>query len=391
MQFTNGLKLTILIAVVITACASNVKQNATNTDTTDGEKRMATRPRVTSFTLADFYKNNAMLDTKVNAIMDSLNLDQQCAQMIMPATATNNFGQPLSKIKTWYTQNKIGGVLFLKGTTTLFKAYRQELDALAVSQHLPKLMGTADAEAALLHYKFTDVAKQTPAEKQATTTDITTSCATIINHLKNIGIQTNFAPVADNNVNRAIIKNRSFGSNADSIVYKCNVFMQAHLAQNIGTCIKHFPGHGAVKGDTHKKLIAINGDLTELPAFSNLIKLNALNVMMGHIAINNNTQWNTNGKPASLSRNIVTDLLRTQLQFNGLIYTDALNMGAVSKIPNASFNALCAGVDVALMPLNVDALHAQIKNEITTNGRYKEQFKQSIKRIVRMKVCLGLL
>jgi beta-N-acetylhexosaminidase len=364
--------------------------NANSTDSPEAPKRI--QYKQSNFDLKDFYISNAVLDKKVNDYFNSLDTNQRCAQLIMPAVSTNNFGMNLNEFLGYYQNKKVGGAIFLKGTTPLFADYAKQITASSKLNGLMPIMVSADAESALIHYKFTDIPKMIPAERLKTDSQIIQSCNEVMSILKRAGIQINFSPVADNNKNRSIIQNRSFGINSDSIVAKCNTVMAVQTQNNIASTIKHFPGHGAVTGDTHQGAVGINGELTELKTFHALInKQSALGVMVAHISVRNNAKWNSDGLPATLSRKLVTELLKDSLGFNGMIYTDALNMGAVSKIPNASFKALCAGCDIALMPMDINALHAQIKNEIITNGLYKSQLEASIKKVIRMKICLGLL
>jgi beta-N-acetylhexosaminidase len=376
--------LYISILIIAFSCANSSNKKG------DNEQKVA--PKKSGFKLEDFFTNNSNLDAKVDSIFNAIDSNEKAAQMIMPAVASNNFGMKLPTYLKLFKAKKVGGVLFLKGKTTDFTAYKNAIQASCKSDSILYPLISADAEAALMHYKFTDVAKMTAAENLKTTTDVINNTKDIIKILKTAGINVNFSPVADNNINKAIIRNRSFGKNSAEIVPKCLAVMSTHTESNVATCIKHFPGHGNVNGDTHKGLVPIIGELTELETFKQLIKKQALGVMVAHLEVRNNAKWGTNGKAATLSRNIVTNLLKDSLQFKGLIYTDALNMGAVSKVPNASYQAVCAGVDIALMPLNVEALHKQIVREISKpNGEYTAQFIASIKKVIRMKVCLGLL
>ena len=152
---------------------------------------------------------------------------------------------------------------------------------------------------------------------------------------------------------------------------------------------KHFPGHGNVSGDSHNKVVYINGELKELWIFKEAIDAGVISVMAGHIAIKNNPQYNTDGVPATMSRKIIQGLLRDELGFKGLIVTDGMNMGAV-KISNASLKAFKAGCDLLLMEPDERGLHSAIMNEISSNDEMRTQMEGSVKRIIRAKVCLGL-
>jgi beta-N-acetylhexosaminidase len=381
------ISLCILASLTLLSC-SNDAQNKTT---------IISEPttiiwKSSDFSLVDFFIPNPVLDNKVMQYFAGLDTNERAAQLIMPAVSSNNYGLPIQKCLEYYTSKKIGGAIFLKGNTTLFNNYANTITAISQQKNLLPMMISADAESALIHYKFTDIPKMIAAEKLKTDSAIKKTANDVIKILKNVGIQINFAPVADNNTNRAIIQNRSFGQDSINIVHKCSVWITEQTKLNIASTIKHFPGHGNVIGDTHKGSVYIDGDLVELPTFASLLHNNYVSgVMVAHITIKNNAKWNSDNLPSTLSRKIVTELLKDTLGFGGIIYTDAMNMGAVSKIPNASFKALCAGCDIALMPMEVDVLHAQIKQELIANGPFKKQFENSIKKIIKLKICLGLI
>ena len=267
-----------------------------------------------------------------------------------------------------------------------------ELKNIAKRNNLLEPIISADAEPTLLHNKFTDLKKITPAIEQKSISQVSSNCKIIVETLNNIGIKINFAPVVDISSNKSIINTRSWGNSDDTIIAHSKAFIDYHQEKEIVTVLKHFPGHGNVKGDSHKKLVFIDGDLKELNNFKELIKVNAIGTMVGHIAIVNNSKWNTNGLPSTLSRNIVTTLLKDSLHFKGVIFTDAMNMGAVKDIPDASYKALCAGVDVIVAPLSIEKLHSRIKQELKNpKGEYNDQFEKSIKKIIRLKYVLNTI
>jgi beta-N-acetylhexosaminidase len=113
--------------------------------------------------------------------------------------------------------------------------------------------------------------------------------------------------------------------------------------------------------------------------------------MIAHIAIQNNKLYDTKGMPATTSETIVTELLRKKLGFNGLIVTDAMNMGGVSKVPNASEKAINAGCDIVLMPLDVEKSFQEIYTRMKKDAEFKSKVEQAAKRVIRMKICLGLV
>jgi beta-N-acetylhexosaminidase len=113
--------------------------------------------------------------------------------------------------------------------------------------------------------------------------------------------------------------------------------------------------------------------------------------MIAHIAVMNNKRYNTDGLPSTLSERIVTQLLRDSLGFKGLIVTDAMNMGGVISVPMSASKAVKAGCDIILMPVNVVKTHSEILNLYRTDPAFKKRVDESAKRIIRMKIALGLL
>ena len=110
--------------------------------------------------------------------------------------------------------------------------------------------------------------------------------------------------------------------------------------------------------------------------------------MVAHIAVKNNEKYDTKGLPSTLSPEIVTNLLRNEYNFKGLIVTDAMNMGGVSSIPNAEIKAIEAGIDIILMPLNVDKTYSSILKKYNEDKSFKSKVDIAAKRIIRMKLCI---
>jgi beta-N-acetylhexosaminidase len=113
--------------------------------------------------------------------------------------------------------------------------------------------------------------------------------------------------------------------------------------------------------------------------------------MIAHIAILNNKKYDTKGLPATTSETIVTSLLRKEMGFNGLIVTDAMNMGGVSKVPNAAVKAVSAGCDIILMPLDMKIAYKEIFEKYKSDKVFHNKVEDAAKRIIRMKICLGLI
>ncbi|MGJ8667438.1 MAG: glycoside hydrolase family 3 N-terminal domain-containing protein [Patiriisocius sp.] len=343
-----------------------------------------------SHNLNDFYKYDPVIENRVDEIFQSLNDTERVAQMIV--TSAGELGKPESVVIKLAQENKIGGVVFLKGTKENHKRVIDSLNAINKSQNQLPLLYSIDAEPSLFNgrLKGTSPLMNTIDIKTDAQSD---SVARIINkELLEIGFRQNFAPVVDVSPGNEAIKNRSFGNDKNQVISLSKQFIETTQEQGIIATAKHFPGHGLVTGDTHKKSVYIDGDLQEVDVYPPLIEAGVLSIMMAHITIRNNSKYDTNGLPSSCSRNIVTGLLKEELGFKGLIITDALNiMKAVTIIDNAPLLASKAGNDMLLMPIDETQTIDAIIAEMQLDQNYKQQIYTSVKKIIRMKLFLGLM
>lgn len=333
-----------------------------------------------------FFEPDSLLDAKVDSVYNLLTPEERAAQMIMLASAPK-LGLPYLPVKNRVKTNIAANVLFLKGTVTGFKKQQLELDSLQAANKKLPLLYACDCEPSLLHKKWADVKAVKPASGISTPEEAWDVAAAIYEQMNRLRVGLNFAPVVDIGTNKAIIGNRSFGTSRKKIVDLSVSFVNAMQFAGVAATVKHFPGHGAVKGDTHKQQVFIDGKLTELDNFKQVIDAaSPLAVLVGHITVRNNQLYGTNGLPATLSSRIIKELLRNQLGYRGLVVTDAMNMGAVSRIPGADYKAALAGNDIIVMPVNPNSLHKKITAALQKEDSVALQFKQSVKRVIRLKL-----
>lgn len=342
----------------------------------------------TNFTLKHFYSDNVYLDQKVEAYFAKLDDTSKVAQTIMPAMG--RLGQPTDVVFRLVRERKIGGILMLNGTKEQFKTWIDSINTLNKSLNVPAFLYSADAEPSLVNRKITGSTVVKKANELKTIEEVRECAKTIALDLNAIGINYNFAPVVDMSPNQTVGW-RSFGAVPANIIPWSNAFIQETQANGVVATAKHFPGHGLVSGDTHKSLQAIDGELKEIKNYPELIQDGVLSIMIGHLAVINNPKYNTNGLPATLSKTIVTDLLRGEMKFNGIVVTDAMNMGGVAAVPNCEVKAIEAGCDIALMPVNTDKAFKDILTKYRSNSDFQKQLDASVKRIIRLKICLGIL
>ena len=338
-----------------------------------------------TYNLSDFFVYNEVLAQKTDSIFQTLNDTSRIGQMIIPAAG--RYGKSDEYINDLIKKDYIGGVLLLNGSKEGFKTKVSTYNS--KNKGLP-LIFSADAEPSLIAYKIKGTKPVKKANEMLSRAEVEKYAKIICEELKYIGINYNYAPVVDMSPNK-VISNRSFGNNSDTAKVWANIFIKETQRQNIVATAKHFPGHGYVVGDTHKKLVYIDGKMKEVDNYIPLIDSGLISIMVAHIAIKNNTKFNTNNLPATCSRNIVTDLLKNEMKFNGLVITDALNMGGVVSIPNCELKAAKAGCDILLMPVNEKKAIYDILNELAKDDQFKQQVYASVKKIIRLKICLGLI
>ena len=216
--------------------------------------------------------------------------------------------------------------------------------------------------------------------------------------LRALGITVDFAPVADVDSNPAnpVIGVRAFSAEPDVASAMVAAAVQGFAAVDVAATIKHFPGHGDTTVDSHLELPTVTADLArlrdvELPPFVAGIAAGAPLVMVGHLAV---PALDPSGVPATLSAPIVTDLLRGQLGFDGVVVTDGLQMGALDGFGDdgeVAVRALEAGVDLLLLPGDPAAVSQAILAAVDEGRLTPERIAASVERILALKASLGVL
>jgi len=359
--------------------------------TTERSKTTAVKeqPKVkTSFELTDFLADNKELDEEVNLIFSQLDDTAIVAQLIMPAVG--RLGQTKEIIDQHIKDRVIGGVLMLNGTKDEFTSWIKDFEKNNKAKGNLPFLYSADAEPSLVNRKITGSTPVKKANELTSIDEVKTVAETISKDLNEIGINYNFSPVVDMSPNKTV-GFRSFGAVPSNIIPWSDAFIQETQKNNIIATAKHFPGHGLVSGDTHKALQMIDGEMKEIKNYPELIANGVLSIMVAHIAVQNNKEYSTEGLPSTCSEKIVTKLLKDSLGFKGLIVTDAMNMGGVVNVPNASSKAVAAGCDIVLMPLDAKKSHQELLKLYRTDKNFKAKVDASAKKIIRMKIALGLL
>lgn len=216
-------------------------------------------------------------------------------------------------------------------------------------------------------------------------------------YLKELGFNLDFAPVADTNTNpqNIVIGDRSYGSDPALVARMVSAQLDGMHDSGIMGTLKHFPGHGDTKDDTHSGYVSIEKTWDELKECELVPFITALPkadmVMVSHITAVNVT---SDKLPTSMSETMITGKLRNELGYDGVIITDAMAMGAVADnytSAEAAVTAVKAGVDIVLMPQNLDEAFNGVMNAVTDGEISMERLNESVLRILKMKAKYKLI
>lgn len=335
--------------------------------------------------------NHADMDRWVDSVYNSMTPHQRIGQLFIAKLVPTQGEKTSQRIAQLVGNDAVGGLLFTEGTIEQYAKYTNQAQALAKT---PLLM-TLDGEWGLsmridnttrFPQNMGLGAMANPALAREYGREVGRQC-------RELGIHVNFAPVADVNSNphNPVIGYRSFGEDPHKVAELVTQYSLGLEDMGVQAVAKHFPGHGDTNSDSHKTLPIINQtraqlNTTELVPFDQFFKSGCSGLMTGHISIPN---IDNTGTPGSLSFPI-TQIAR-EMGFEGLIYTDALGMqGANLTDRDNAVEALRAGADCLLCPLNVSKAISTIETAIT-DGRLSQQLiEQRVKRILQYKYALGL-
>lgn len=350
----------------------------------------------TSTFLATFDINNLTLDEKIGQLfMVAAVSDEEIAKDIMEKKP---YRLDKEYIEELIAQYHIGGIIFLGKSDYQKQIIRtQHFQNLSI---IPLLIGQDLEPGRIGGARFSELAHfpNNKALGAMNNTEYTHNIGKAIGGLaRTVGVHIVFAPVADvnNNPDNPVINDRSFGDNPELVAKHAIAFAQGLQSMGIIACAKHFPGHGDTNVDSHYDLPLILHDkerlhAIELAPFKELIAKNIPAFMTAHLAVD--ALEEQENLPSSLSRKIVTDLLRKELGFNGLIITDGLDMGGVTKNygnGQAELHALLAGNDILLCPVDVPAATTAIKQALADGRVTEQEIDAHIEKILRVKAGLN--
>lgn len=339
----------------------------------------------------------------IEKTLASMTLDEKVGQLIIPATVgmfLAQDGETFQQIRRDITEFHVGGYHMLGEVNTLHEPAGVAL----LINHLQELARiplwiTADFEGGV-GLRFIGATRLPRAMAMGATgnPDLAYQAARITaEEARAIGVQVNFYPVADvnNNARNPIINIRSFGGDPKQVGLMARAYIRGSQEHGVMATAKHFPGHGDTSTDSHLELPVVDVDRArlnsiELPPFQAAVDEGVGGIMSAHIAL---PQIEIEKLPATLSPKMLTGVLRGEMKFNGVIFTDALNMrGIAAHYPEgeAAVRAIKAGADVLLYPPSVEQAFTAVKRAVQASEIKESRLDESVRRILAAKARLGL-
>jgi beta-N-acetylhexosaminidase len=333
----------------------------------------------------------------VDSLFNTLSLDEKIGQLYMIRAHSNKDLAYEEMVAQQIRDYKVGGICFFQGTPdkqARLNNYYQSLSKIP-------LFVSMDAEWGLgmrLKESAISFPKQLMLGAIQDNTLIYDMGKEVARQCLRLGVNVNFAPDTDvnNNAENPVIGMRSFGEDKKNVIAKAFQYMSGMQDNGVMACMKHFPGHGDTDTDSHLDLPLIGHDIsrldsTELLPFRALGQRGVQSVMIAHLSVPSLDA--TLNLPTSLSRKVVTDLLRKKLGYKGLIFTDGMGMKGVVKYykdGNAEAMALAAGNDIVLLPEDIAATHLRIKEYLKNKKIDSLDFLASVKRSLSAKYKFNL-
>ena len=331
-----------------------------------------------------------------DSLYQQLSLDEKIGQLYIVALYNNRGEEEIQKIRNLVEKEKIGGLILMQDDAEKHINLLNEFQG----KSRIKMMIGIDGEWGLFQrfpaaHKFPWAMTLGAIQDNSLIYEMTSKIA---EDCKRMGIYWDFAPVVDVNTNPSnpIIGNRSFGSDINNVISKGLAYAQGLQDHGVLASMKHFPGHGDTNTDSHLDLPVVSHNLerlnsVELAPFKALLDKKIGGVMVAHLYVP--TLEKKKGIPASVSYEIITNLLKNTYQYKGLIITDALNMNAIAKKfspGEIDLRAFKAGNDIMLFSQDVPSGKALIKSAFEKGEISENRLAESVKKILKTKFLLGL-
>lgn len=334
-----------------------------------------------------------MNDSWVENQMSSMNLQEKIGQLVMIEVYPDQNEQHRENIIKALKRYNLGGLLIMRGSPAKTTAW---ISSFQEAAPIPLIIAM-DAENGAA-FRIDSLMNFPTAQALGAVSDdslLYRMGRTVAMQLQRLGVNMNFAPVADVNTNPSnpIINFRSFGENKHNVRGKTVAYAMGMQDAGVAAVAKHFPGHGDTRSDSHHTLPVIQHsasrmDSVELFPFRHLVTSGIAGIMTAHISV---PVMDSSGKPASLSLPVIQNILRQNLGFKGLVITDAMNMKGVT-LPSgqAEVQALKAGNDMLEFVTNLPGTISAIENAVKNGTIPAREIDEKCRRVLALKRWMNL-
>ena len=349
------------------------------------------------------------VDEKVEKIVNNMTLEEKVGQifMVAPEAVDKDGGST-----TVFTENvekeiekyNLGGYILFASNIENPTQTQELINGLKKSSKIQPFVGVDEEggrvarigkNSAMGVEKIEPMAQVGKSQNYERANEIGT---TIGKYIKNLGFNLDFAPDTDvlTDSNNTEIGDRSFGNDPEVVGKMATEVVKGLQSENISTVLKHFPGHGGSIGNSHQGFSLSNRTEEELKKceivpFKTAIENGADCVMVAHMSLPNVTGDNI---PATLSKKVVTDMLKTELNFKGVVFSDSMSMGAITEnygTGDACVKAVEAGIDMVLMPENLDEAYNAVLEAVKNGKISQERLDDAVSRIIKAKIQRGII
>ena len=395
----------IIITIFLSGCSyiDNITQQKENNfeEYTLGEDEVNTNDNTEKI-------SNEIKSEYISKLIADMTIEEKVGQMFMLAWRKDDKGNNITSINDDIISDinyiKPGGVILFGENIDTEEQTKEFIESLQEQSKISLFMGIDEegGRVSRLHYSGNIDTPQIPSaqqmEQSGNPIEAENNMAIIAKEISKLGFNVDFAPVADINTNpeNTVIGDRAFGSTPEVVSEFVVSAINGLQKNNISSCVKHFPGHGDTYTDTHTTETFVEHDITrlencELIPFEEAIQNNVDFIMASHIKVPNVDKSNL---PTSLSKTMISQLLREYMGFDKIVITDALDMGAITDYytdEEIAQYGIDADIDIFLMPKNPNILYDYILNGVKKGIISEERINKSVERILEVKYNRGLL
>lgn len=378
-----------------------LKENAEKKEAEQQTEEMATDAQISEPTTDEVEEEVDELDVLVESNIAAMSLEDKVAGlfMITPESLTDvgKVIQAGDGTKTALEKYPVGGLIYFDQNIVDSKQLKEMLSNTIMYSKYPLFLGIDEegGKVARLGNSELGVEKVDEAAAIGASGDASKayeSTATIAKYLTEYGFNVDFAPVADvlTNPDNTVIGTRAYGSDPEVVATMVQSAIQGLQENGVSACMKHFPGLGDVATDPHEGTTATDRSLADMRETDLIPYITGIETGTDMIMISNMSAPQVVGDntPVCMSSLIISDVLRAELGYNGIVITDAMDMGAVTESytsAEAAVQAIQAGVDIILMPENFKEAYQGVLDAVSAGTITEERINESLHRIYRVK------